>query len=199
MAESTKPAAATRARPGARRIALAIGLALGIVGVAWGITGRSDLGSLGQGGVNQKLLPKVGDPAPDFVALDLLGNEVRLSDFKGQPVWLNFWGSWCPPCRAEMPDIEQAYSVLGPQGVVLLAVSLDESTVEAALFAARNEATFTILSDPNRAGTGATYPIYNFPTHVFIDRDGIVRMIVLAPMGVEQAVQIGTELVTGGL
>ncbi len=199
MAVSTSVAPESKSPRGRQRVLLSIALALAIVALAWGVTGRSDLSSIGRGGVNQKLLPKTGQTAPDFEVVDLLGNPVKLSDYRGQPVWLNFWGSWCPPCRAEMPDIEQAYTQLAPEGVVLLAISLDESTLDAALFAARNNATFTVLSDPDRSGTASGYPIYNFPTHIFIDRDGVVRKIVLAPMGVDEAVQYGTQLAAGTL
>jgi peroxiredoxin len=90
-----------------------------------------------------------------------------------------------------MPDIQAAYEQLAPKGLTLLAISVDESALDAAAFAALNNATFTILSDPNRLGTGASYPIFNFPTHLFIDRDGMVRSIVLANMDVETAIAQG--------
>jgi peroxiredoxin len=143
--------------------------------------------SIGQGGINRTLLPKVGDPAPDFMTQDVFGNPVSLSQFKGQPVWLMFWGSWCPPCRAEFPDIQAAYAKLEPKGLRMLGVSLRESPIDAAAYAGRNGATFLVLSDPDEADTGAAYPIFNFPTHIFIDKDGIVRSVVLEDMDEEQA------------
>jgi peroxiredoxin len=144
--------------------------------------------SIGQGGMNRTLLPKVGEPAPDFITEDVFGNPVSLSQFKGQPVWLMFWGSWCPPCRAEFPDLQSAYAKLEPKGLRMLGVSLRESPVDAAAYAARNGATFLVLSDPDEADTGAAYPILNFPTHIFIDEDGIVRSLVLEDMDEEQAI-----------
>ncbi len=144
--------------------------------------------------MNTQLLPKVGTEAPNFTVTDLAGNKVSLSDFKGQPVWLSFWGSWCPPCRAEMPDVETAYQQLQAKGVVLLAVSLDEPAINAAVFAARNGATFTILSDPSRSSTGAAYPILNFPTHIFIGKDGKVKELILKSMSVDEAVGYGNEI-----
>jgi peroxiredoxin len=143
--------------------------------------------SIGQGGINRTLLPKVGEPAPDFTTEDVFGNPVSLSQFKGQPVWLMFWGSWCPPCRAEFPDLQTAYAKLEPQGLRMLGVSLRESPVDAAAYAGRNGATFLVLSDPDETDTGAAYPILNFPTHIFIDKDGIVRSVVLEDMDEEQA------------
>ena len=172
-------------------VLLGLGVALAIVVAAVYVGGRENFETIGQGGVNRQLLPKVGQPAPDFLAWDLAGQPVTLADYRGQPIWLNFWGSWCPPCRAEMPDIQAAYQQLAPKGLTLLAISVDESALDAAAFAALNNATFTILSDPNRLGTGASYPIFNFPTHLFIDRDGMVRSIVLANMDVETAIAQG--------
>jgi len=119
---------------------------------------------------------------------DVFGNPVRLSDFAGRPVWLMFWGSWCPPCRAEFPEIQAAYRELRDEGVVLLGVSLRESPLEAAAYAGRNKAEFLVLSDPDEADTNAAYPIFNFPTHIFIDADGVIRSVVLEDMSEEQAI-----------
>lgn len=181
-------------RPSRGRILGSLLVALAIVAAAWFIGGREGLGAVGKGGINQKILPRAGEVAPDFTTVDLLGNTVKLSDFRGQPVWLNFWGSWCPPCRAEMPDLQTAFEQLKPKGVVLLAVSLDEPALNAAVFAARNKASFQILSDPSRSDTGVAYPIMNFPTHLFIDRDGIVKRVVLSELSVEDALKYGNEI-----
>lgn len=170
-------------------VALSLVLALAIVAGAWYIGGRAGFDEIGRGGINQRLLPRPGEPAPDFTVIDLRGNVVSLSDYRGRPVWLNFWGAWCPPCRAEMPDIQTAYEQLAPRGLVLLAVSLGDPPDQAAEFAARNNVTFTVLLDPYRTLTGESYPIYNFPTHIFIDEDGIVRKVVLSTMTTEQAIE----------
>lgn len=165
-------------------VVLTIALTLALVGGAWYVGQRNGFASIGTGGQNLRLLPRVGDPAPDFVAFTAAdGRPVRLSDLRGKPVWLNFWGSWCPPCREEFPDIQAAYQeTLAPAGLVWLAISLDEPAEAAASYAARNGATFTILSDPDRRLTGGAYPIANFPTHILIDRDGIIRAINLSPI-----------------
>ncbi len=157
-------------------------MAVVIVAGAWIIGGSQGFDQLGLGGVNSTLLPKVGDVAPDFATILSDGRIVRLSDFRGQPVWLNFWGSWCPPCRVEMPDMEAAYKELSPRGLVMLAVALDEPPAASIDYAERNGATYLIASDPKRLSTGEGYPIVNFPTHILIDRDGIVRQIVLAEL-----------------
>ena len=159
-----------------------------IVAAALFVGARSGWDAIGTGGVNQSLLPKVGEIAPDFETEDVFGNPVRLSQFRGRPVWLMFWGSWCPPCRAEFPDIQAAYAQLESRGLRMLGVSLRETPLDAASYAARNGATFLVLSDPDERDTGAAYPVYNFPTHIFIDADGVIRSIVLEDMDTEQAV-----------
>lgn len=167
---------------------IGLAIAAGILALAWFVAGQAGLSDVGKGGINTSLLPKVGDEAPDFVAISPQGQVVHLSDFRGQPVWVNFWGAWCPPCRAEMPDIQTAYETLGPQGLTLLAVSLGDKPSEALNFAELNGVTFDILLDPDRTLTSPTYPIYNFPTHIFIDEDGIVRKIVMSEMSAEEAI-----------
>jgi peroxiredoxin len=174
--------------------ALGLAVAAVIIAVSLAIGARSGWDSIGSGGINQSLLPKVGDVAPDFETEDVFGNPVRLSQFHGQPVWLMFWGSWCPPCRAEFPDIQSAYAQLEPQGLRMLGVSLRETPVDAAAYAATNGATFLVLSDPDERDTGSAYPVFNFPTHIFIGRDGIIRSIVLEDMDTEQAVAEASRL-----
>ena len=142
------------------QMGLGLVIALAILIGAWFVSGRAGLETVGRGGVNQRLLPKVGQLAPDFTTHDLYGNPVRLSQFRGHPVWLMFWGSWCPPCRAEFPDVEQAYEQLEPAGVQLLGVSVRESPLEAAAYAGENKASFLILSDPNETDTGQSYPLF---------------------------------------
>lgn len=181
----------SQSTPRSQRLRAALGLVvtLVLVAAAWYIGGRQGFDQIGTGGQNLSLLPKIGQPAPDFITLTAAdGRPVRLSDYRGKPVWLNFWGSWCPPCRAEMPELQAAYERLHHRGLELLAVSLNEPAETAAAFAALNKAKFTILSDPRRENTGAGYPIVNFPTHILIDQDGIVRDIVLAAINEEEIV-----------
>ncbi|MDQ3412876.1 MAG: TlpA family protein disulfide reductase [Chloroflexota bacterium] len=159
------------------RVAAGLAIAVALAAVAWIVSERAGLGSIGQGGINQQLLPKVGDVAPDFKTADLFGNPVRLSQVRGQPVWLMFWGSWCPPCRVEFPEVQRAYERLEPDGPRLLGVSVRESPLDAASYAAQNGAAWLVLSDPTEADTDTAYPLYNVPTHLFIDADGIVRSV----------------------
>ncbi len=174
-----------------RRIALSLAIALVLVLAAWVVGGRQDFSSIGDGGKNAKLLPRVGEVAPNVQAYRLNSQleleTVSLSDYAGQPVWLNFWGSWCQPCRAEMPELKEAYAQLEGTGIVMLAISLDEPIEDAYLYAAQNGVSFMILSDPARQLVGQTYQINNFPTHIFIDAQGIVQDVQLAPLSVQQA------------
>jgi cytochrome c biogenesis protein CcmG/thiol:disulfide interchange protein DsbE len=192
----SKPAGDDQSRPVPDPRTAAIGILVAAVIVAAALTIGARLGwdAIGSGGINQRLLPKVGDVAPDFETEDVYGNPVRLSQFRGQPVWLMFWGSWCPPCRAEFPDIQAAYAQLEPQGIRMLGVSLREPPADAASYAALHGATFLVLSDPDERDTSPTYPILNFPTHIFIDRDGVIRSIVLEDMDREQAVGEASRL-----
>ena len=184
-------------RPRGAALAVII-LTLVIVAGAWVIGGRQGFDRIGFGGINSTLLPKVGEAAPDFATILSDGRIARLSDFRGQPVWLNFWGSWCPPCRAEMPDMEAAYKELAPRGLVMMAVALDEPPAASFDYADRNGATYLIGSDPSRESTGAGYPIVNFPTHILIDRDGIVRQIVLAELDKDGFLEYVEPLLTPG-
>ena len=191
------PAPAARLARRTQVIVGAVSLVIILI-AAVAVGGTSGWTSIGKGGINRSLLPKVGEPAPDFITQDVFGNPVSLSQFKGQPVWLMFWGSWCPPCRAEFPDIQAAYAKLEPKGLRMLGVSLRESPVDAAAYAGRNGATFLVLSDPDESDTGAAYPIFNFPTHIFIDKDGIIRSVVLEDMDEEQATAEASRILDVG-
>lgn len=199
LAESTPESVPSGALARWKAAGLPLLLALAIVLGAWFIGGRQGFDQIGAGGQNLRLLPKIGDAAPDFVAPTVDGQIVQLSDLRGQPVWLNFWGSWCPPCRSEFPEMQAAYAKeLQPKGVVLLAISLDEPAEAAAGFAARNDGTFPILIDPNRSFTGAAYPITNFPSHILVDREGIVRDIILSPIDEAEIVRRAQTIIAPG-
>lgn len=203
--------AAPSSSPGTRtpiRLALVLVIVGAIIGSAWMIGERQGFGEIGQGGINADLLPGVGEQAPELVTFDTIGQLVRLSDFRGQPVWLNFWGSWCPPCRAEFPDIEAAYQDLQPQGLVMLGVAVGEDPLVAQDYADRVGGSFPILADPaylagllpedeypEWRSMVSSYTINNYPTHIFIDRDGTVRFVILAPMTYENAMAYGEEII----
>jgi thiol-disulfide isomerase/thioredoxin len=97
-----------------------------------------------------------------------------LSQFRGRPVWINFWATWCPPCRAENPDIQSVYDANKDQGLVVLAIDLGEDGDTVRNYASRVGLTFTIGLDQTTE-VAALYRIVGIPTHFFVDRDGIIR------------------------
>ncbi len=189
------------------RLGLVAVVGFAIIGTAWLMGERQNFSSIGSGGVNARLLPTVGEPAPELLTLYADGQPMLLSAFKGQPVWINFWGSWCPPCRAEMPELVKAFDTLAPQGVVMLAISMREDPADAVAYAERSGANFPVLIDPGLvvnslegiqdpeiaaiAASTRIWQVNNFPTHLFIDRDGVVRAVVIQPMSYETAVSYG--------
>jgi cytochrome c biogenesis protein CcmG/thiol:disulfide interchange protein DsbE len=118
--------------------------------------------------------PHIGKAVADFEVTGIDGQKYRMSDFRGQPVWLSFWATWCPPCRAENPDIQAVYDQYKPQGLVVLAVSLGEEPRTIRDYATRTHLTYPMASDETTE-IAALYRVVGIPTHFFIDRDGILR------------------------
>lgn len=116
--------------------------------------------------------------APDFTLMDLDGNEVKLSDYKGKVVFLNFWASWCGPCKTEMPDFERVSKEFSEgEDAVLLAVNLTdgfrETEDKARKFITDNGYTMKVLLDTSGSAANS-YNIYSIPTTYVIDRDGSI-------------------------
>lgn len=112
-------------------------------------------------------------PAPDFTVYDEAGNEVRLSDYLGKPVVVNFWASWCGPCRMEMPEFQEKHLELGGE-VQFLMINMTggRETVETARdFIAGQGYTFPVLYD-TEGDAAVTYGAYALPTTYFIDAEG---------------------------
>lgn len=124
--------------------------------------------------------------APD-VALDMLGGKtVRLSSLRGRPVWINFWASWCTPCRAEMPHILQVAGQPGSGNVQLLAVSTGEGEETVRGYLKRSGYTELPAALDTDGSVATRYHVHNLPTHVFIDSDGIVREVRLGTMEADE-------------
>ena len=135
-------------------------------------------------GLLDDALVDVDRPAPDFLLNVLGGGAVRLSDFRGKTVVLNFWASWCEPCRREMPDFQELWEERGPAGpddLVILAVNLTPTDTRAAATAFVEEygLTFPILFDTSRGEVARHYGVQALPATFFIDRNGIVRTTAL--------------------
>ncbi len=118
-----------------------------------------------------------GKPAPDFTLKTLDGKEVSLSDLRGKVVLINFWATWCPPCRSEMPLFERVYREYKDKGFEILAVSTDSSLEPVKKFVKDYKLSFKIAyDDKNVAGL---YGIQGLPTSFLIDRDGKILKVRL--------------------
>lgn len=116
--------------------------------------------------------------AADFTLRDLDGKLHKLSDYRGKVVFLNFWATWCPPCRAEMPAMERLNEVMGSKDFVMLAVNADEDVKDLEAFARETPHKFTVLSDAD-GKIQQLYQVFKFPETFVIDRQGrIVEHIV---------------------
>lgn len=131
--------------------------------------------------------PREGAPAPDFTLPAQDGGDVTLSALRGQVVVVNLWTAWCPPCREEMPALDEVYRRYREQGLVVLGVNSTFQDVEetAAGFARDLGLTFPILFD--REGTvSRRYELQALPTTYFVDRQGVIREVVIGgPLSVE--------------
>ena len=115
----------------------------------------------------------IGEKAPDFVLTDMQGQKHRLSDYKGQGVFLNFWATWCKPCEIEMPYINNQYHQFKDKGVQVLAVNVGESRLAVNKFAQRHQLDFPIVID-NEAQVQSAYGIDPLPATFLIDKTGKV-------------------------
>jgi len=124
----------------------------------------------------------VGRPAPDFALSDLNDKPYRLSDFRGKVVFLNFWATWCKPCREEMPSMEILNKNFEKDGLVILAVSIDRvtTTKEIPPFVKGLNLTFPVLID-SWGKTDKPYKRMGVPETFIIDQEGIIREIVIGP------------------
>lgn len=127
---------------------------------------------------------EVGTPAPDFTLPDLDGNPVRLSSFRGQPVILNFWATWCPPCKQEMPALQRLHEEMGGR-VRIIGIDRAEPVDTVRRFADQYGITFTIALD--RTDELATrYGLTGIPETFFLDSGGVVRFKYIGPMTLAQ-------------
>jgi len=113
-------------------------------------------------------------PAPKFSLLDTEGNRVELAAMKGKVVFVNFWATWCPPCRAEMPSMETLYKTLKDDGLIMLAVNIEPNGRQTvADFIEQNPHTFPVLLD-EQAKVQTLYGVYKFPESFILRKDGTI-------------------------
>lgn len=119
---------------------------------------------------------EVGKKAPDFVLSDLNGEKHRLSDYKGQGVFLNFWATWCKPCETEMPYMNNQYKQYKDKGVQILAVNIGESDLAVKKYVERKQLNFPILIDKD-GSVQTEYGVNPLPISFLIDKEGKVVKI----------------------
>ena len=125
----------------------------------------------------------VGRAAPEFTTQTLDGSRIRLSQYRGKPVLLNFWATWCAPCQDEMPLIQRASDIYKAQGLVVLAVNYQQTnTSSMQAFLRKVSARFPAVFDPAGQIAGAYGVNVGLPVSVFIDRSGTVSFIQLGQM-----------------
>lgn len=138
--------------------------------------------------------PREGFLAPDFT-LDLVGGgQLTLSELRGEVILINLWASWCPPCRSEMPAIQQVYEANRERGLEVLAINMtyQDSETAAVEFARELGLTFPILLD--RTGTvGYQYQLRSLPTTFFVDQQGVIQQVILGGPMSEVTLQTAIE------
>ena len=130
--------------------------------------------------------------APDFTLLDMDGNEVTLASFFGKPIILNFWASWCGPCKMEMPEIQKFYDKYG-QEIHFLLVSVDSSLETAKAFIEGESYTFPVYYDATSVGA-YTYGASSIPLTYFIDAEGNLTAYYVGAMS-ESILQQGVDMI----
>ena len=139
---------------------------------------------------------KQGYPAPDFKLNTLDGKSVQLSTYKGKKVILNFWASWCSPCKTEMPVMEEFFQENKEKDIVLLSVNLtkeDQSKKAVKQFADRLNLSFPIPLD-EKGEVSDLYQVITIPTTYFIDEKGILQQKVIGPLNKELITQLVNEM-----
>ena len=134
--------------------------------------------------------------APDFTVYDAEGNPVRLSDYFGKPIVLNFWASWCGPCKMEMPDFNEKYLELGDeiQFLMVNATGGRETPASAKEFLAGTDYTFPVFFDM-ASEASSVYSVYSLPTTYFIDAEGYLVARAIGAIDAE-TLQRGIDMIT---
>jgi peroxiredoxin len=127
-------------------------------------------------GASYAAAPLPGADAPDFVLKSVLGNNLRLSEYRGEVVMLAFWATWCGDCRAQLDTLAEAHALYRDAGLALLAVSLDQDRRTAQKAVEAMDVSYPVLHDAG-GEVGRLYDVETLPTLVLIDRDGIVREV----------------------
>ena len=123
---------------------------------------------------SEPLGARVGEPAPDFQFQSPDGQDISLSDLQGEPVLINFWATWCPPCVLEMPYIQEIYEEWSDAGLILLAINMGESPSQVENFMQSHNLSLPVILDTKQV-IAQKYNITGIPATFFIDKDGIIQ------------------------
>ncbi len=140
----------------------------------------------------QKIGLQKGNLPPDFELRTPEGQIIRLSDLKGKKVILNFWATWCPPCRLEMPDMEKFYKKQKSKGIEILAVNLtktEKKRTDVPDFIKAYGITFPVLLD-EETEVAQMYQVSSIPTSYLIDSDGVIREKLVGPMNEDMMTEL---------
>ena len=143
-----------------------------------------------------KMIPEGASPgqlAFDFALDDVSGQRVKLSDLRGHPVVVNFWATWCPPCRQELPALQSAYQRFRDKGVILVGVDLKENAETIQNFTTQFGLTYPLLLDRDGA-ISERYQVRGIPTTVIVDADGVVRARHVGPLTEDKFAEYVTPL-----
>ena len=148
-----------------------------LVGLAWMFVSTDPSGLSNVGEIPA---PREGFLAPDFTLQTTAGETITLSNLRGQPVLVNLWATWCPPCRAEMPAMEKMYLEYKNQGFIVLALDMtyQDNPANIAPFLQEYGITFPVLLDETGA-VANLYELRSLPSSFFIDRNGIIKEVVI--------------------
>jgi len=127
--------------------------------------------------------PRIGEPAVEYAASTLDGQEVTLASLRGEVVLLNLWATWCVPCRQETPYLESVYEEKHDRGLEIVGISMDTGDAAEAVAAFVNDfkVTYTILHDPQMRGL-ELYQVIGLPATFLIDREGVLRWMRYGPI-----------------
>lgn len=129
-----------------------------------------------------------GQYAPDFKLKNMDGEEVKLSDFKGKKVLLNFWATWCPPCRSEIPDLEKFHQKSDVAVIGVDSLSQERNTTVVSEFIKEYDMTYPVLKDKDGLII-SMYQVQSYPTSYLIDSKGRISNIAVGPLNEEQMIQ----------
>jgi peroxiredoxin len=185
-----------RARLSRREIGGVVGGALAgivVIAVVWLFAGRTA----------QPALPPVAElrrPSPAFSLPGLDGTTVRLEDYRGKIVLINFWGTWCEPCKDETPALQEAYRKLRDQGLVIIGIDLrgqerggTDGVTDVRAFVERYGVTYPIALDAS-GDTARAFQIYPIPTSYFIDQTGTIRYVRVSALTTQEVEALFTRL-----